>query len=206
MIAMFGRLQDFLDSTRKIDFLGPLALRFYLVPVFWVAGTNKLAGDGQAGIVSPDVISWFGNPDWGLGLPFPAVLAFLAVGAEILGSVSLLLGLGTRWMSIPLMITMAVAATRVHWENGWQAVADAQSAFPPADIDGATQRLDMARRLLREHGNYDWLTETGNFVISNNGIEWAATYFVMLLALFFTGAGKASLDYLIASRLRPSAA
>ena len=76
---------------------------------------------------------------------------------------------------------------------------------PPADdIEGATERLDMARRLLREHGNYDWLTESGNFVISNNGMEWAVTYFVMILALFFSGAGKASLDHLIAARLRKS--
>lgn len=66
------------------------------------------------------------------------------------------------------------------------------------DIGGAMERLDKAKALLREHGNYDWLTETGNLVISNNGIEWAVTYFVMLVALFFTGAGKASLDHLLA--------
>ena len=190
MIAFMKRAQSLLDATRSVDFLGPLALRLYLVPVFWVAGTNKLGG-------MENVINWFGNPDWGLGLPFPALMAWLAVGAEILGAVSLLLGLAVRWFSIPLMVTMLVAAFKVHWDNGWQAVADPQSPFPPENIEGVTERLDMARRLLREHGNYDWLTETGNFVISNNGIEWAATYFVMLLALFFTGAGRASLDHLV---------
>lgn len=205
MTALMTRLKSMLDATRALDFLGPLALRLYLVPVFWVAGTNKLAGEGESGIVSQNVIDWFGNPDWGLGLPFPALMAFLAVGAEIFGAISLLLGVGVRWMAIPLMITMLVAATKVHWENGWQAVADAQSPFPPADIEGVTERLNMARRLLRENGNYDWLTETGSFVISNNGVEWAVTYFVMILALFFTGAGKASIDYLVARRLRPQA-
>jgi uncharacterized membrane protein YphA (DoxX/SURF4 family) len=99
------------------------------------------------------------------------------------------------------MITMLVAAFSVHLKNGWQAIADPQSPFPPADVEGAMQRLDKARDLLREHGNYDWLTETGSFVISNNGMEWAITYFVMLLALFFTGAGKLSLDHLVAGRL-----
>lgn len=200
MLNFLKRMQGMLDATRKVDFLGPLALRLYLAPVFWIAGTNKLAGPDEPGIVSQNVINWFGNPDWGLGLPFPTLMCFLAVGAEIFGSISLLLGLGTRWMSIPLMVTMLVAATKVHWDNGWQAVADAASPFPPADIEGATERLAMATRLLREHGNYDWLTESGSFVISNNGIEWAATYFVMVLALFFTGAGKASLDHLIAAR------
>lgn len=202
MKAFLQRLKAMLDATRAVDFLGPLALRLYLVPVFWVAGTNKLAGPDESGIVSPNVINWFGNPDWGLGLPFPTVMAFLAVGAEIFGAIALLFGVGVRWMSIPLMITMLVAATKVHWENGWQAVADPQSPFPPDDIEGVTERLDMARRLLRENGNYDWLTETGNFVISNNGVEWAITYFVMLLVLFFTGAGKASIDYLVARKLK----
>lgn len=194
MTNVVNRVRGWLDSTRVADFLGPLALRLYLVPVFWVAGTNKLSG-------MDNVINWFGNPDWGLGLPFPAVMAWLAVGAEVLGAIALLLGLGTRLFAIPLMVTMLVAAFKVHWENGWQAVADPQSPFPGPAIDGAMERLERAKDILREHGNYDWLTETGNFVVSNNGIEWAITYFVMLLALFFSGPGKASLDYLVARRL-----
>ncbi len=194
MMKIMTRLQSWLDLTRKVDFLGPLALRLYLVPVFWVAGTNKLAG-------MDNVINWFGNPDWGLGLPFPALMAWLAVSTEILGAIALLVGFATRWLCIPLMIQMIVATTKVHWHNGWQAVADPMSPFAGANIEGAIQRLAKAKDLLREHGNYDWLTETGNFIISNNGIEWAMTYFVMLLALFFTGAGKLSLDHAISKYL-----
>lgn len=185
------RLQGALDATRAADFLAPLLLRLYLTPVFWLAGTNKLGS-------MDSTIAWFGNPDWGLGLPFPALMAWLATLTETLGAVALLLGFGVRWASIPLMVTMLVAAFSVHWQNGWQAVADPQSPFPPADIDAAMERLQMARGLLREHGNYDWLTASGNFVISNNGIEWAATYFVMLLALFFVGGGRyVSVDFWI---------
>ena len=55
----------------------------------------------------------------------------------------------------------------------------------------------MARTLLRRHGNYDWLTETGSITILKNGIEFAATYFIMLLSLFFTGAGRLSIDHLV---------
>ena len=194
MTQFLNRLRGWLDSTQIVDFLGPLGLRLYLVPVFWVAGTNKLGG-------MENVINWFGNPDWGLGLPFPTLLAWLAVGAEVLGAVALLLGLATRWFAVPLMVTMLVAAFKVHWKNGWQAIADAQSPFPPEDIAAAVERLDRAKDILREHGNYDWLTQSGNFVISNNGIEWAVTYFVMLLALFFSGAGKLSLDHLVAKKL-----
>ncbi len=193
MMQFLTRMQGWLNSTRAVDFLGPLALRLYLVPVFWVAGTNKLDG-------MDNVIAWFGNPDWGLGLPFPSLLAWLAVGSEVLGAIALLIGLGTRWFSIPLMVTMLVAAFSVHWSNGWQAVADPMSPFANANVQGAMDRLDKAKDLLQDHGNYDWLTETGNFVVSNNGMEWAITYFVMLLALFFSGAGKLSVDHLIARR------
>ncbi len=186
--------QGWLDRTRKFDFVGPLALRLYLVPVFWVAGTNKLGS-------MDNVINWFGNDEWGLGLPFPFLMAWLAVSSEVLGAIALLIGFGTRWFSIPLMITMLVAAFSVHLKNGWQAVADPQSPFANADIDGAMERLDKAKELLKDHGNYEWLTETGNFVVANNGMEWAITYFVMLLALFFAGAGSVSLDHLIARKL-----
>jgi len=37
------QLQRLLDRTRSLDFLAPLALRLYLVPIFWMAGNKKLA-------------------------------------------------------------------------------------------------------------------------------------------------------------------
>ncbi len=196
MITWLNKLQDLLDATRAVDWLAPLTLRLYLAPVFWVAGMNKLNG-------FENTVAWFGNPDWGLGLPFPTLMAGMATGAEIIGAVCLLLGLAVRWASIPLLTTMAVAALTSHLENGWQAIADPMSPFPPADIEGAMDRLSKAKSLLKEHGNYDWLTESGNFVISNNGIEWAVTYFVMLLPLLFLGGGKyVSLDYWVAQKFR----
>ena len=190
---LLRRMQAGLNKTNIADFLGPLALRLYLVPVFWVAGQNKLNG-------MENTIAWFGNPDWGLGLPAPALMAWLATGTEVLGAIALLVGLGTRWFAIPLMVTMLVAVFKVHIGNGWQAVADPMSPFANANVEGAIDRLDKAKSILREHGNYDWLTETGNLVVSNSGMEWAITYFVMLLALYFSGAGKLSLDHLVSQR------
>lgn len=190
MASILKRLQNILNVSRQFDFLGPLALRLYLVPVFWVAGNAKLGA-------MENTIEWFGNTDWGLGMPFPTLMAWLATMSEVGGAILLLLGLATRFATIPLMVTMLVAAITTHWQNGWQAIADSMSPFANANVGGAIDRLDRARDILRTHGNYDWLTETGNFVISNNGIEWAATYFIMLLALFFTGGGKASIDHLV---------
>jgi putative oxidoreductase len=183
------QLQRLLDSTRVFDFLGPLALRLYLVPIFWMAGTNKLSD-------MDNVIAWFGNPDWGLGLPFPEFMAWAAALTEAGGAILLLIGFAVRWISIPLMITMAVAAVTVHLQNGWLAIAEGSGLFATERTQGAAERLDRAKEILQEHGNYSWLTENGNFVVLNNGIEFAATYFIMLLVLFFIGAGRFfSMDY-----------
>lgn len=189
------QLQALLNRTRSVDFLAPLALRLYLAPIFWMAGTSKYNSFA-------DTAAWFGNADWGLGLPFPTLLAFLATSTEIAGAIMLLFGFGVRWVSIPLMFTMLVAIFSVHWVNGWQAVADAKFClFNCADANAATEKLSAAKDLLKTHGNYDWLTEQGSFVVLNNGIEFGATYFIMLLALFFIGAGKyTSVDHWVAKR------
>lgn len=193
-------LHGLLDKTRAVDFLAPLLLRLYLAPVFWIAANNKW-NPFDANSSLENTINWFANPDWGLGLPFPEVMAYMAWGAEYFGAIALILGIAVRWAAIPLMVTMLVAATTVHWHNGWQAIHDKMSPFASDNVDGAIDRLDKARSILQEHGNYSWLTETGNFVVLNNGIEFAATYFVMLLVLFFIGAGKYfSVDYWIARK------
>jgi uncharacterized membrane protein YphA (DoxX/SURF4 family) len=195
MIASMTRLDGLLRPTAAVDFLAPLALRLYLAPVFWMAGTRKLA-DFES------TVDWFGNPDWGLGLPFPQVMAFLAATTETLGAVLLLVGLLVRWIALPLMVTMVVAAVTVHWQNGWLAIAEgAGSVFASDRTIGAVERLAAAKDILREHGNYGWLTENGGFVVLNNGIEFAATYFVMLLTLFFIGGGRyVGVDYWLARR------
>jgi len=193
-MQLLQKLQDTLDATKAVDFLGPLALRLYLVPIFWMAGTEKIGG-------FENTVNWFGNPDWGLGLPFPLLMASLAVGTELLGAVLLLIGLGVRWICVPLLVTMWVAAVTVHLQNGWLAIAAGGGIFATERTVGAVERLGKARSILKEHGNYEWLTENGNFVVLNNGIEFAATYFIMILALFFIGGGRyVSLDYWIAKK------
>lgn len=183
--------QDQLDVAKSIDFLAPLALRVYLFFPFWMAGTTKLASFDST-------VAWFGNSEWGLGLPMPELMAFLATWTEIIGALFILTGFATRYISIPLMVTMLVAVFAVHWDNGWYAIAQSD-----ADPEVA-ERLSRARDILRENGNYAWLTAKGNFVVLNNGVEFAVTYLIMLLVLFFNGAGKyLSVDYWIKSAFRP---
>lgn len=196
-MSLLKTLQYYLDTTKAFDFLAPLALRLYLTPVFWMAGLNKW-------VDIENTAAWFGNSDWGLGLPFPTLMAWSVASIELIGAVMLFVGFGVRWISIPLMITMIVAMLLVHWQHGWQAVADAKFClFNCDDAEAAAERLDAARNLLQQHGHYDWLTEQGSIVILNNGIEFGATYFVMLLVLFFIGAGRFfSVDYWVDQKLK----
>ena len=188
VIGQAKRIQVLLEKSYSLDFLAPLLLRLYLVPVFWMAGTKKFANFEQTA-------TWFGNPDWGLGLPLPALMVFLAASTEVLGAVFLLVGFAVRWISLPLMFTMVIAIFKAHWDNGWLAIATGSGPFATERTMGAIERLDKARELLKQHGDYAWLTSHGDFVVLNNGIEFAATYLVMLLALFFMGGGRwVSLD------------
>jgi putative oxidoreductase len=185
----FYKLYKMLNMTKAADFIGPLALRLYLVPVFWMAGSKKLAD-------MDSTIEWFGNPDWGLGLPLPELMAWAAALSEAGGAILLLTGLAVRWISIPLMMTMLVAIFTVHWQNGWLAIAEGSGIFASDRSIAAIERLDVAKDILQEHGNYSWLTEHGSVVMLNNGIEFAAAYLIMLLILFFYGAGRyLSMDY-----------
>jgi putative oxidoreductase len=68
------------------------------------------------------------------------------------------IGLGTRFWALSLLILDAVAWYSVHADNGYN--------------------------------------------VCNNGFKLPLIYLIMLLPLFFTGPGKASLDHLIAKRFK----
>lgn len=63
------------------------------------------------------IAEWFKS----INIPFPVLNAYLATGTEILGVILLTLGLFSRIISIPLIVTMIVAIVTVHWGNGFEA-------------------------------------------------------------------------------------
>lgn len=218
MIKLITLYDNIIGKLSLLDGLPALLFRLILAPVMIIAGYNKLAISGDTNgffnqfLASDDVVQWFGNSDWGLGLPFPDLLAFLAGWSEFLGGWFLLIGLFTRLVSIPLMFTMVVAATTVHWHNGWFAIAPTNPQTSAAQVldwlsvPGAQESLENSkevqvrigkiRSLVEEYGFEDYLYEKGKPSILNNGIEFSAIYFAMLLSLFFTGGGRfVSLDY-----------
>ncbi|ENX34176.1 hypothetical protein F889_02840 [Acinetobacter colistiniresistens] len=181
--------QNMCTVLKHADGIAALVLRCYLVPIFWMAGTNKL-------MHFQDTVEWFGNSDWGLALPFPYLMATLATSTELAGAILLALGLFTRLISILLIITMLVAIFTVHLPNGWQAIADPNAPFANAQVLASAEKLEKAREILENYGNYDWLTSSGSFVILNNGIEFAMTYLIMLIALIVLGGGRyCSVDF-----------
>lgn len=136
---------EMVATLKKQQWLPLFGLRLALAYGFYGPAKLKLAD-------IPAIASWFEE----IGIPFPHVNAYLATGTEVLGVILLALGLGTRLIAIPLIVTMLVAIATVHWANGFEA--------------------------------------------GNNGFEIPLYYILMLLVLLFFGAGKFSVDGLLASR------
>ena len=81
------------------------------------------------GFYQPAMMKWndiHAIGDWfkSMNYPFPYFNAYMAGITEVAGFVLLLLGLGTRLISIPLMVTMIVAILTVHIGNGFSAGAN----------------------------------------------------------------------------------
>ncbi|CCQ12060.1 FIG01057559: hypothetical protein [Pseudoalteromonas luteoviolacea B = ATCC 29581] len=198
--------------------ISSLAIRIILAPVMIIAGYSKLNLSNEAisgvGRLLPDanVVSWFGNAQWGLGLPFPDTLAFLAGWTEFLGGWLILVGLFTRFISIPLMITMFVAVFTVHLNHGWFAITPTDPDTSPAKVLSwlhvpgsneslmnsveARERLAEIKAIINNHDASRYLKEKGSVVLLNNGIEFALTYLILLMVLFTQGPGRyLSVDY-----------
>lgn len=87
-----------------------LFVRLILAYGFYTPAINKWQDINSIG-------DWFDSME----VPAPLFNAYLAAGTEMLGVVLLSLGLFTRIISLPLIITMLVAIKLVHWENGYNA-------------------------------------------------------------------------------------
>lgn len=94
------------------QWLPNLAIRFLLAYEFWVAGTMKLNGQ-----------NWFVDIQDQFPFPFnviPTEISWqIATWTELIGPVLLVLGLGTRFASVSLVILTMVAWASVHAGHGY---------------------------------------------------------------------------------------
>lgn len=192
---MIRKLMDLGDKVfgtiSCFDFVVLLGIRLYMLPVVFTGARSKVLGFSGT-------VEWFSTPtaEGGLGLPLPVVMAFLVTAVEVLGTIALALGLCLRFMTVPLMAVMSGASIMVHWPHGWLVVANKHME--------SAQRLDGFMEWLGENFpiRFNYITELGDPVILNNGMEFAVTYFLMLLVLLMYGAGRyVSADYWIRKKL-----
>jgi len=167
---------------RWLDFLPPLLFRLFLAPLFWVSGQQKLGL-----FTSPDMTWW--NPlTWINADTYKAsaeamssmpligslsdIMPGLIGGLEIIAAFFLLIGFAVRWISLPMLALIGLTAL---------------TALHGQDI------VTAFKELLLSHGYTD---------MSTSGFSKAVVYFLMLLALFFMGAGRFfSVDWFLHRRL-----
>lgn len=104
LIIKFNYLSSNLQSVSL------LALRLVLAYGFYETAKIKWQDINS-------VADWFES----IGIVAPKFNAYLAATTETLGVFLLVLGLGTRYISIALIITMIVAIKTAHWANGFAA-------------------------------------------------------------------------------------
>jgi putative oxidoreductase len=106
------------DALNRIGtFLSQLALRLVLAWEFWLAGQHKLHGAGWHGA------DWLATLAHHAPLPFaPASAAsvwFLVTWVELLGAIALLVGFGTRFAALVLIVLEVVAWITLHGVVGY---------------------------------------------------------------------------------------
>ncbi|MEE9302801.1 MAG: DoxX family protein [Thiotrichaceae bacterium] len=166
---------------RGLDFLPPLLFRFFLAPIFWVAGQQRLGLFTGSDVIWWNPLTWIDGAGYQQGvealssaqglfsIPAPSIMNGVIGGIEVIAAVLLIIGFAVRWISLPLMgiiILMGLAA---------------------ANFSGGL--VETGKELFFSHGYA---------TTANSGIEAAIVLFLMTLALFFMGAGRFfSLDWWI---------
>lgn len=90
-----------------------------LVPVRLVLGYGFIAHGVAKLIRGPE---HFADILAAIGVPQPALMAWLTTGVEILGGVALVLGVATALVSVPLAIILITAMLGVHWPYGFSTI------------------------------------------------------------------------------------
>ncbi|AXA53503.1 DoxX family protein [Pseudomonas thivervalensis] len=102
--------------------LAPLSLRLFLAWEFFESGLEKWNGE-----------NWFAEIQSAFPFPFNLVPAQwnweLAMWAELIGAIALLIGLGTRLSALVLIVVTVVATAAVHWPADWSSLSELAQGY-----------------------------------------------------------------------------
>ena len=108
--------KSYIEFTRLSEYFSSLSLLLARIAV----GYGFYEPAMQKWMNINDVATWFAS----MGIPMPLLNAYMAATTEIVGVIFLILGLFTRFISIPLIVIMIVAIITVHLGNGFSAGAN----------------------------------------------------------------------------------
>lgn len=132
---------------------------------------------GKAGMMKFNGNNWFANYQDNFLFPFNVIPVevswFMATWTELLGAAGLFFGLFTRFWAFSLIIVTIVAISGVHWPSDWNGLSELWESYT------ITRQSDA-------HGNF----------------RIPLLFIAMLLPLIFCGAGKLSLDNILAKKFR----
>lgn len=128
------RLRDLL--TWLGGFLPGLCLRLLLAFEFLEAGWAKVEGS-----------NWFAEVQARFPFPFSVLPAdinwTLAIAVELAGGLLLVVGLGTRYVAVALMLLTWVAAVAVHFPVEWHSLAELWQGYAITDQGAGNFKLPL---------------------------------------------------------------
>ncbi len=104
-------LELLFSKKRVLEDLSLLALRLFIGGIFFVYGITKIKNFDNYVTLFADTIA----------MPFPIFNLYLVIFVEVVGGLMLIVGVLSRVVSIPLIITMFVAMLTVNINNGFSA-------------------------------------------------------------------------------------
>lgn len=112
-VCMKTRLNQYLGTFDALGlWVGLLSLRLILGWDFFESGLEKFNGE-----------NWFADIQDQFPFPFnlmpPNVSWQMATWFELVGGIALVIGLGTRFFSVSLLVLSVVAIASVHWPEAW---------------------------------------------------------------------------------------
>ena len=121
---------------KSAPWLGLLAVRLLMGWEYLEAGLEKLHGQ-----------NWFVDIQADFPFPFnvvpPAFSWQLATWFEIIGGIALIIGLGTRFFGLSLIVLTVVAVSAVHWPAEWHSITDLLKGYVISDDGFGNFKLPM---------------------------------------------------------------